>query len=77
MRHPSSVMQIQSSAAPVFNFSEKVGNARHILIKPNVGYPAKPPVIVRMALLGQVIEQLLWYRKPARKIHQRPIAARG
>ena len=36
--------------------------ARHILIKPNVGYPAKPPAIVRMALLAQVIEQLLALR---------------
>ena len=59
-------MQIQSSVAPVFNFSEKVCSARHILIKPNVGYPAQPPVIVRMALLGQVIEQLLALRADSR-----------
>jgi uncharacterized protein (DUF362 family) len=55
-------MQIQSSTAPTFDFPEKVRNARRILIKPNVGYPAKPPAIVRMALLGQVIEQLLALR---------------
>lgn len=55
-------MQIQSSISPTFTFPEKVRAARRILIKPNVGYPAKPPVVVRMVLLAQVIEQLLTLR---------------
>ena len=59
-------MQIQSSSSPVFDFPEAVRNARHILIKPNVGYPAQHPVIVRMALLAQVIEQLLALRSDSR-----------
>jgi uncharacterized protein (DUF362 family) len=48
--------------APSFNFPAQVRAAKHILIKPNVGYPSQPPVVVRMALLAQVIGQLLALR---------------
>ena len=58
--------QCLDSVAPVFAFPEAIKAARHILIKPNVGYPAKPPVVVRMALLSQVIEQLLALRADSR-----------
>ncbi len=55
-------VQCLDSAAPIFVFPEKIKAARHILIKPNVGYAAKPPVIVRMAFLRSVIEQVLALR---------------
>lgn len=44
---------------PRFVFPETVLRARHILIKPNAGYAAKPPVIVRMTLLRALVDQLL------------------
>lgn len=33
-------------------------SARHILVKPNLGYPIGPPVTVSMAILKQVLEAL-------------------
>jgi uncharacterized protein (DUF362 family) len=48
-----------SADAPVFDFPERVRRARTVLIKPNVGYPAQAPVIVRMALLRTLVEQVL------------------
>lgn len=47
------------ASLPRFVFPETVLRARHILIKPNAGYAAQPPVIVRMALLRTLADQLL------------------
>jgi hypothetical protein len=58
--------QSLDSLAPVFDFPAKVKAARHILIKPNVGYTAKPPAIVRVALLHTLVEQLLALRPDSR-----------
>jgi uncharacterized protein (DUF362 family) len=33
-------------------------NARHILVKPNLGYPVAPPVTVSMGVLGKVLQAL-------------------
>jgi uncharacterized protein (DUF362 family) len=33
-------------------------NARHILVKPNLGYPVAPPVTVSMGVLGKVLQSL-------------------
>jgi Domain of unknown function (DUF362) len=33
-------------------------NARHILVKPNLGYPVAPPVTVSMNVLGKVLQAL-------------------
>lgn len=55
-------IQCLDSAAPAFDFPDRIRSARHIVIKPNVGYAAQPPVIVRMALLRQVIAQVLALR---------------
>jgi hypothetical protein len=33
-------------------------NARHILVKPNLGYPVAPPVTVSMGVLGEVLRSL-------------------
>jgi uncharacterized protein (DUF362 family) len=51
--------RLLDSASPVFDFPAKIKAAKHILIKPNVGYTAKPPAIVRIELLRTVVDQLL------------------
>jgi uncharacterized protein (DUF362 family) len=51
--------QSLDSSSPVFDFPANVKTAKHILIKPNVGYTAKPPAIVRIELLQTVVAQLL------------------
>jgi hypothetical protein len=33
-------------------------NARHILVKPNLGYPVAPPITVSMGVLGEVLRSL-------------------
>jgi uncharacterized protein (DUF362 family) len=58
--------QTLSSTDPVFDFPEHVRRARHIVVKPNVGYPAKAPVIVRMTLLRTLVGQLLALRTDSR-----------
>jgi uncharacterized protein (DUF362 family) len=52
-------IQVQPSDAPAFAFPLTVLAAKRVLIKPNVGYAAKPPAIVRIALVRAVVEQLL------------------
>jgi uncharacterized protein (DUF362 family) len=58
-RAVADAIQVQSSDAPVFDFPAPVRVARRVLIKPNVGYAAKPPAIVRVGLLRALVEQLL------------------
>jgi uncharacterized protein (DUF362 family) len=60
------MVQTQASAAPRFDFPESIRSAQHILIKPNVGYAAAPPVIVRMTLLDALVQQLLALRTDSR-----------
>ena len=58
--------QSLDSTAPVFDFPAKVKSAQHILIKPNVGYAAKPPAIIRIGLLSSVVAQLLALKPDSR-----------
>lgn len=58
--------QSHDSRSPAFDFPAQIKAAKHILIKPNVGYIAKPPAIVRIDLLRMLVEQLLALRPDSR-----------
>jgi uncharacterized protein (DUF362 family) len=60
------MIQEYDASLPRFVFPEAVRRARHILIKPNAGYAAQPPVIVRMALLQALVDQLLALHRDTR-----------
>jgi uncharacterized protein (DUF362 family) len=50
------------SNSPVFDFPAAVRIARRVVIKPNIGYVAKSPAIVRVELLRMLVAQLLALR---------------
>lgn len=52
--------KVITSDSPDFRYQPPAAAqaARHILIKPNLGYPIGPPVTISMGVLGQVISAL-------------------
>ncbi|OUC16273.1 MAG: hypothetical protein B0A82_02415 [Alkalinema sp. CACIAM 70d] len=54
----SMVVEILDSAAFVYQPPDRAKGAQRILVKPNLGYPAVPPVTVSLAVLGQVLQGL-------------------
>ncbi|MGG6293333.1 DUF362 domain-containing protein [Leptolyngbya sp. AN02str] len=57
---PELVHAVQVAATPEFVYTppKAAWNATRILVKPNLGYPAKPPVTVSMGVLGGVLRSL-------------------
>ncbi|MDX1971353.1 MAG: DUF362 domain-containing protein [Candidatus Sumerlaeia bacterium] len=57
-----------SSTAPEFNFPRSWSEARLIVLKPNLGYPKRHPIVVRAEFLARVVEGLLGHALAARVV---------
>ena len=57
-----------SSTAPEFNFPRSWSEARLIVLKPNLGYPKRHPIVVRAEFLARVVEALLGHAPAARVV---------
>lgn len=51
-------ISIASTATFTYQPPASAHNARHILVKPNIGYPVAAPVTVSMGVLGKVLQSL-------------------
>lgn len=51
-------VQVAATADFVYQPPAAANNARRILVKPNLGYPKKPPITVSMGVLGAVLRGL-------------------
>jgi hypothetical protein len=53
-----SSVRVAATCEFVYQPPAKAQNARRILVKPNLGYPKKPPVTVSLGVLGEVLRGL-------------------